>query len=234
MTPPLRLLLVEDDRVIREATRVSMERHGYEVDTAADGLTALEKFAVCEPDAVALDIMLPHLDGISVLRRIRETSTVPVVMISARGDTVDVVNGLEAGADDYIAKPFDSQILVARLRAVMRRTAPATTPQAASSPAVTHADPAHVFGDLVVDPDAVEVHKNGQRLSLTPTELRLLFEFTAYPGQVLSRPTLLRHVWESEWQGDSRVVDIHIQRLRAKIGPEHIETVRGFGYRLTR
>ena len=221
------VLLVEDDAVIREATQLSLQRHGYDVTTADDGLEAIERFEALRPDAVLLDIMLPGLDGISVCRRVRETSTVPIVMVSARGDALDVVLGLEAGADDYVTKPFDTQVLVARLRAVLRRAGSGPEQQAEPQPAGIDK-----FGDLELDRDALEVRRNGQPVQLTPTELKLLIEFANNPGVVLSRSTLLQRVWDYDWGGDGRLVDVHLQRLRTKIGADRIETVRGFGYKL--
>jgi DNA-binding response OmpR family regulator len=217
-----RILMVEDDAVIREATQLSLRRHGYDVVTAVDGLEAVGAFETERPDAILLDIMLPGLDGISVCRRIRETSTVPVVMISARGDAVDVIQGLEAGADDYVTKPFDTQVLVARLRAVLRR---------AGVDGETRKT-VERFGDLELDREALEVRRAGRPVQLTPTELKLLLEFANNPGVVLSRSTLLQRVWDYDWGGDGRLVDVHLQRLRTKIGAERIETVRGFGYKL--
>ncbi len=225
--PAARILMVEDDAVIREATQLTLERHGYDVTTAEDGLEAIESFEKIHPDAVMLDIMLPGLDGISVCRRIRETSTVPIVMVSARGDALDVVLGLEAGADDYVTKPFDTQVLVARLRAVMRRAvADPERPAPATGASVES------FGDLELDREALEVRRGGSTVQLTPTELKLLIEFANNPGVVLSRSTLLQRVWDYEWGGDGRLVDVHLQRLRTKIGADRIETVRGFGYKL--
>jgi DNA-binding response OmpR family regulator len=222
-----RILMVEDDAVIREATQLSLRRHGYDVVTADDGLEAVAAFEKYRPDAVLLDIMLPGLDGISVCRRIRQTSTVPVVMVSARGDAVDVVLGLEAGADDYVTKPFDTQVLVARLRAVLRRANSRDGERAAGTQTSSE-----TFGDLELDREALEVRRNGQPVQLTPTELKLLLEFANNPGVVLSRSTLLQRVWDYEWGGDGRLVDVHLQRLRTKIGADRIETVRGFGYKL--
>jgi DNA-binding response OmpR family regulator len=219
--------MVEDDAVIREATQLTLERHGYHVATAEDGLEAIESFEALRPDAVMLDIMLPGLDGISVCRRIREASTVPIVMVSARGDALDVVLGLEAGADDYVTKPFDTQVLVARLRAVLRR-AVADPVRPAPVTGVT----IETFGDLELDREALEVRRGGSTVQLTPTELKLLIEFANNPGVVLSRSTLLQRVWDYEWGGDGRLVDVHLQRLRTKIGADRIETVRGFGYKL--
>ncbi|HEY0621306.1 MAG TPA: two-component system response regulator CseB [Kribbella sp.] len=225
--PAARILMVEDDAVIREATQLTLERHGYDVTTAEDGLEAIESFEKIHPDAVMLDIMLPGLDGISVCRRIRESSTVPIVMVSARGDALDVVLGLEAGADDYVTKPFDTQVLVARLRAVMRRAVvDLERPTPATGASVES------FGDLELDREALEVRRGGSTVQLTPTELKLLIEFANNPGVVLSRSTLLQRVWDYEWGGDGRLVDVHLQRLRTKIGADRIETVRGFGYKL--
>ena len=225
--PAARILMVEDDAVIREATQLTLERHGYDVTTAEDGLEAIESFEKLHPDAVMLDIMLPGLDGISVCRRIRESSTVPIVMVSARGDALDVVLGLEAGADDYVTKPFDTQVLVARLRAVLRRAVADPVRPAPSTGATVES-----FGDLELDREALEVRRGGSTVQLTPTELKLLIEFANNPGVVLSRSTLLQRVWDYEWGGDGRLVDVHLQRLRTKIGADRIETVRGFGYKL--
>ena len=219
--------MVEDDAVIREATQLTLQRHGYDVTTAEDGLEAIESFEKLHPDAVMLDVMLPGLDGISVCRRIRETSTVPIVMVSARGDALDVVLGLEAGADDYVTKPFDTQVLVARLRAVLRRAVSDPDRPTPSADATVES-----FGDLELDREALEVRREGKPVQLTPTELKLLIEFANNPGVVLSRSTLLQRVWDYEWGGDGRLVDVHLQRLRTKIGADRIETVRGFGYKL--
>ncbi len=216
------LLLVEDDDVIREATQLALERNGFTVDVAADGLTGLAAFRDRRPDVALLDIMLPGMNGVSLCRQIREESPTPVIMMSARADPVDVVLGLEAGADDYVTKPFDSTVLVARIRAVVRRMSRAAVP--------THQGT--VFGELEVDRDALEVRLRGRPVELTPTELRLLLCFVDSPGTVLTRDVLLEQVWDYQWGGDSRVVDVHVQRLRAKIGQDMIETVRGFGYKL--
>ncbi|MDX2703755.1 response regulator transcription factor [Streptomyces sp. PA03-6a] len=220
------VLFVEDDDVIREATTLALERDGFDVTAVPDGLAGLEAFRARQPDLALLDVMVPGLDGVSLCRRIRDESTVPVIMLSARADAIDVVLGLEAGADDYVTKPFDGAVLTARMRAVLRRfrVAAADEPPAGTG--------ALTFGDLEVDPEGMEVRRAGDRLALTPTEMRLLLEFSAAPGTVLSRDRLLERVWDYEWGGDTRVVDVHVQRLRAKIGQERIETVRGFGYKL--
>ncbi|SOB83405.1 response regulator transcription factor [Streptomyces sp. 1331.2] len=253
------ILLVEDDEVIREATRMALERYGFPVSTAADGLEGLEAFHAVRPDLLLLDVMLPLLDGVGLCRRIREESQLPILMMSARTDPVDVVSGLEAGADDYVVKPFESAVLVARIRTVLRRipVAPATvtpepppadaaepvpsgseTPSIQSAPATPPIPPPspalRSFDGLQVDTESMEVRVDGRLVPLTPTELRLLLEFTAAPGIVLERSTLLERVWDYEWGADTRVVDVHVQRLRAKIGSGRIETVRGFGYKLRR
>ncbi|GAA1069921.1 two-component system response regulator CseB [Kitasatospora arboriphila] len=243
--PPMpRILLVEDDEVIREATQMALERYGFPVDTAADGLQGLERFRARRPDLMLIDVMLPMLDGVGLCRRVREESSLPILMMSARGEAVDVVSGMEAGADDYVVKPFEIAVLVARIRTVLRRTGPAAAPAAPGPAGVAGGAPADaaqpgpsallVIDDLAVDTDAMEVTVAGEPVPLTPTELRLLLEFTAAPGVVMERQTLLSRVWDYSWDADSRVVDVHVQRLRAKIGAGRIETVRGFGYRLRR
>ncbi|MCL2552138.1 MAG: response regulator transcription factor [Actinomycetia bacterium] len=220
------VLFVEDDDVIREATTLALERDGFQVTAAPDGLTGLEAFRTKQPDLALLDVMVPGLDGVSLCRRIRDESTVPVIMVSARADAIDVVLGLEAGADDYVTKPFDGAVLVARIRAVLRRFRAAAAGDPADEAALL------AFGDIAIDPEGMEVTRDGARLALTPTEMRLLLEFAGAPGTVLSRDRLLERVWDYEWGGDTRVVDVHVQRLRTKIGQDRIETVRGFGYKL--
>jgi DNA-binding response OmpR family regulator len=219
---PYRILLVEDDATIREMTQLSLQRDGFSVDTAADGPSGLDAFREHPPDLVLLDLMLPGLDGVSVCRAIRESSVVPVVMLTARSDALDVVVGLEAGADDYVTKPFEPAVLAARLRAVLRR---ATRPEAAA--------PLR-FGTLEIDPLGMVVRRDGEEVSLTPTEYRLLLMLAENAGIVLSRERLLEEVWGYVWAGDTRLVDMHVRRLRGKVGHDAIETVRGAGYKMVR
>ncbi|MFI1825646.1 two-component system response regulator CseB [Streptomyces sp. NPDC020412] len=233
---PLRVLLVEDDDAIRRSVQLALERYGYRVTVAADGLGGLDAFREGDHDLLILDVMLPELDGIGLCCRIREQSQVPVLMMSARGDALNVVAGLEAGADDYVVKPVDTAVMVARIRALLRRAT--FRPPGPAAPPVRAAgrDGAGclVFGDLSVDTRGMEVRRDGEIVPLTPTELRLLLEFAAAPGVVLDRRKLLREVWDYGWEGDTRVVDLCVLRLRKKIGSGRIETVRGFGYKLVR
>ncbi len=224
--PPL-VLLVEDDPALLETTGMVLEHHGFAVVALPDGSDAMRTITERHPDVALLDVMLPGIDGISLTRRIREEHRLPVVLLTARGDPLDIVSGLEAGADDYIVKPFDGPVLAARLRAVMRRAEP---------PPAGGEDPAHIvtMDDLEFDRDALIVRVGGDEVALTPTELRLLGELVDHRGMVLSRDQLLERVWGYTWSGDTRLVDVHIQRLRAKIGGEHIDTVRGHGYRIRR
>ncbi|CAL9461487.1 Transcriptional regulatory protein CseB [Streptomyces sp. enrichment culture] len=229
MADQTHVLFVEDDDVIREATQLALERVGFAVTAIPDGLSGLEAFRADHPDIALLDVMVPGLDGVSLCRRIRDESTVPVIMLSARADSIDVVLGLEAGADDYVTKPFDGAVLVARIRAVLRRFGHAGGGRAE---AAGEDDGLLTFGDLQVDTGGMEVRRGGRPVALTPTEMRLLLEFSSAPGTVLSRDRLLERVWDYGWGGDTRVVDVHVQRLRTKIGQDRIETVRGFGYKL--
>ncbi|MEU1311853.1 two-component system response regulator CseB [Streptomyces cinnamoneus] len=226
------VLFVEDDDVIREATQLALERDGFAVTAVPDGLLGLESFRARRPDIALLDVMVPGLDGVSLCRRIRDESTVPVIMLSARADSIDVVLGLEAGADDYVTKPFDGAVLVARIRAVLRRFGHASGSAGGAEESEAIEGGVLRFGDLEVDTEGMEVRKAGTPVALTPTEMRLLLEFSAAPGTVLSRDRLLERVWDYGWGGDTRVVDVHVQRLRGKIGQDRIETVRGFGYKL--
>jgi two-component system response regulator MtrA len=218
------VLLVEDDPSIREIATLGLTQAGFRVTTAADGREGLLHFRQTPFDLVILDVMLPTLDGYEVCRQIRASSRVPIIMLSAKSDTVDVVVGLELGADDYVTKPFEMAELVARVRAAVRRG------QAAPE------DPVLVRGDLEIDPGAFAARRGGEELPLTATEFKLLLELARRPGQVFTRELLLERVWNYEYLGDSRLVDVAVQRLRGKIEddpkePRMIKTVRGVGYR---
>jgi len=223
-----RILLVEDDPSIREVTAIGLGAAGFAVDTAVDGVEALERFRSETFDLVLLDVMLPRLDGYEVCRQIRRTSTIPVVMLTARADTMDVVVGLEAGADDYVRKPFEVPELIARIRAALRRAG------AVADDAATLR-----LGPVEVDLAGRAARRDGQQVALTRTEFDLLVELTRHAGTVLSRDVLLDRVWGYDYLGDSRLVDVAIQRLRSKIeadptAPELIQTVRGAGYKAVR
>ncbi len=221
-----RILTVEDDERIRTAVKLALEDEGWIVDEADNGEDALEMFARNPTDVVLIDIMLPGIDGFEVCRSIRRTSDVPIVMVTARADTHDVVAGLEAGADDYLTKPFAPKELSARIRALLRRVR-------AADPGSTHL----VLGDLEIVPEEGLVTRNGEEVHLTKTEFRLLVELASSPGRVFSREVLLERVWGYGYFGDGRLVDVHIRRLRTKIeadpaNPRHVVTVRGLGYKL--
>ena len=217
------VLLVEDDPAARQGLELALRRLGYEVRPAETGEAALDVMGEDTVDVVVLDVMLPGVDGFEVCRRLRRDSDVPVIMLTARGDDIDIVVGLEAGADDYVVKPVEPRVLDARIRAVLRRMARAGSP-------------AETYGELVIDRGSLVVRRSGREVSLTPTELRLLLVLSGSPRQVFSREQLLDLVWEHDNLGDSRQVDACVQRLRAKIEtdtaePRYIQTVRGFGYR---
>jgi len=219
------ILLVEDDPSVREAVAMALEGDGHRVTTAATGDEAVERWRQRRPDLVLLDVMLPGRDGFDVCRAIRAHDQVPIIMLTARSDPIDVVVGLESGADDYVTKPFETRVLLARIKAVLRRQE--------RSPG----EPVLRFGDLAIDPAGMTVTQGGVDLRLTPTELRLLLELARRPGQVFTRVLLLERVWDYSYLGDSRLVDVCVQRLRAKVeaDPSHptlIQTVRGVGYKL--
>ena len=221
-----RILSVEDDERIRTAVKLALEDEGWSVEEADTGEEALNAFQRQPSDVVLIDIMLPGIDGFDVCRAIRRVSDVPIVMVTARADTHDVVAGLEAGADDYLTKPFAPKELSARIRALLRR--------ARTSDSVS----AHLrFGDLEIIPDEGVVRRAGEEIHLTKTEFRLLVELASTPGRVFSRETLLERVWGYGYFGDGRLVDVHVRRLRTKVeadpaNPRHVVTVRGLGYKL--
>ncbi|UVI35930.1 response regulator transcription factor [Brevibacterium spongiae] len=318
----MHIVLVEDDEVIRETTQIGLERFDYTVSAFADGREGYEFVSANGADVLLLDLMLPTMNGASICRAVRERSTIPIIIISARSDAIDIVQALEAGADDYLTKPFDMQVLNARIRAVVRRfittgtdrfgyspspeadehqetvigpggmvtgegipevlgaspgmdtrdrlraqlesddtylgaggkftTAPEAAddeeaigggagvpPRPSDAPSVQSGSAGDDglgpfrtrLGSLVLDTGRLTVEIDGEEVHLTPTELRVLLLLTEQPEHVYSREKIAFTVWGYEWAGDSRVVDVHIQRLRKKIGANMIETVRGFGYR---
>jgi two-component system response regulator MtrA len=223
-----RILIVEDDPSIREVTAIGLAAAGFAVTTASNGVEGLERFRGDSFDLVLLDVMLPRLDGYEVCRQIRRTSTIPVVMLTARADAMDVVVGLEAGADDYVRKPFEVPELTARVRAALRR--------AGRLPDETEL---LALGPLSIDVAGRAVSRDGVDIPLTRTEFDLLLELVRHPGQVLTRDVLLDRVWGYDYLGDSRLVDVAIQRLRSKIetdpaAPDLVLTVRGAGYKTAR
>jgi len=257
--------VVEDDPSLREVIRLGLEGEGYRAVAVESGPSALTAFAEHQPDLVLLDIMLPGMDGFAVCRELRKKSLVPIIMLTARSSTVDVVVGLESGADDYVTKPFEFPELHARVRSVMRRVstrssgeAPAAVqpgagsslheaggageaarPQSAGELPQVPSPPPVTLGPLTIDPGAYRVLRGGMEIPLTLTEFRLLYELARHAGHVLTRDQLLELVWGYTYLGDSRLVDVHVQRLRAKVeqDPTHpalITTVRGIGYRADR
>ena len=221
-----RILAVEDDERIRSAVKLALEDEGWTVDEASSGEVAIEQFARNAPDVVLIDIMLPGIDGFELCRTLRKTSDVPIVMVTARNDTHDVVAGLEAGADDYLTKPFAPKELSARIRALLRRIRPTSQSHARL-----------LFGDLELIPEEGKVLRSGEEVHLTKTEFRLLCELAENPGKVFSREALLDKVWGYDYFGDGRLVDVHVRRLRTKVEADpansrHVVIVRGLGYRL--
>src|SRR5699024_2360753 len=218
-----RVLVVDDDAALSEMIGIVLESEGFEAIFSADGTTAMEIFRDSRPDLVLLDLMLPGIDGIEVCKRIRAESGVPVIMLTAKSDTADVVLGLEAGADDYVPKPFKPRELVARVRARLRRHDD------------DDAEVLHV-ADLTIDVAGHQVIRGDTHISLTPLEYDLLVALARKPWQVFSREVLLEQVWGYRHQADTRLVNVHVQRLRAKVErdperPEVVLTVRGVGYR---
>jgi len=221
-----RILIVEDDERIRSSMRLALEDEGFTVDDVGSGEEAVGRFESEPAELVLIDLMLPGMDGFEACRRLRSRSTVPVIMVTARSDTHDVVAGLEAGADDYVTKPFVARELAARIRALLRRS----RHEGDDSPVI-------VFGDVEIEPDAGVVRRSGVEVHCTRTEFRLLCELANNPGKVLSREQLLERVWGYDYFGDGRLVDVHVRRLRTKIesdpaSPQFILTVRGMGYKL--
>ncbi|MFF9478781.1 response regulator [Streptomyces sp. NPDC014733] len=228
-----RVLLIEDDAAVRDGVSLALRRRGHDVAAAGSGEEGLDLLPGFRPDIVLLDLMLPGKDGFEVCRLIRTERQLPIIMLTARGDDLDVVLGLEAGADDYIVKPARGEVLEARIRAVLRRTAPPADGTAAVEPGPA---PVESYGALAIDRAGLVVAKDGRDLALAPSEMKLLLFLSATPGQVFSRQQLLEHVWEHSYHGDARLVDACVMRLRTKIedtprSPRFVQTVRGFGYR---
>ena len=221
-----RILIVEDDQRIRLSLQLVLEDEGHTVELAESAEIALQSVARRLPDVVLVDLMLPGIDGFELCRRLRAASDIPILILTARSDSHDVVAGLEAGADDYVVKPAVPKELSARVRALLRRA--------------TRSDvgpPTPTFGDIEVVPDAGTVRVGGVEVALTKTEFKLLCEFAQNPGRLLTRETLLDRVWGYGYFGDGRLVDVHVRRLRTKVEkdptrPRHLVTVRGLGYKL--
>ncbi len=217
------ILVVDDERHIVDLLRLYLEKEGFSVVAAADGETALELHARHDPDLVILDLMLPRIDGFEVCREIRRRGETPILMLTARSDDVDSIVGLELGADDYVTKPFNPRALVARVKAILRRSGPGK-----------RTDRAFEVGPLRVDPRRREAHVGSRRLALRPREFDLLAALARDPGVVLTRDALLEDVWGTDFPGETRTVDVHVAELRKALAPDgpSIETARGYGYRL--
>jgi DNA-binding response OmpR family regulator len=226
MTSPT-ILLVDDDARLREIVGMALEGEGYGVRTAASAEEAVAVLDRDDPDLLILDVMLPGRDGFELCREIRTKSPVPILMLTAKTDTVDIVVGLESGADDYVTKPFVTKELVARIRSLLRR--------ARASEQVPRKI---VVGEVEISPDEATVTKRGEPVHLTKTEFKLLLALASRPNQVFTREVLLQQVWDYDYFGDSRLVDVHVRRLRAKIeddprDPRIVQTVRGLGYKVS-
>lgn len=225
------VLVVEDELSFADALTVGLEREGFRVTLAADGATALEQFGADPPDLVLLDLMLPGVSGLDVCREIRNVSDVPIIIVTAKGEELDTVVGLEVGADDYVAKPYRLRELVARMRAVLRRAEQRTDRIDADG-----AGGRLRVGDVTLDTDRHEVQVRGDDVSLPLREFELLELLLANAGRVLTRDTLIDRVWGIDYVGDTKTLDVHIKRLRAKVEddprqPTRIVTIRGVGYK---
>ncbi len=218
-----RILVVDDDTALAEMIGIVLRTEGFETHFCADGAQAIDAFHSAQPDLVLLDLMLPGMSGIDVCALIREESGVPIIMLTAKSDTADVVKGLESGADDYVVKPFNPKELVARIRTRLRPTPETTTGTL-------------TVGDLTVDVAGHEVKRGETKINLTPLEFELLLALALKPQQVFTREMLLEQVWGYHYKADTRLVNVHVQRLRAKVeedpdNPRIVMTVRGVGYR---
>ncbi len=218
-----RILVVDDDAAIAEMIGIVLRGEAFDPVFATTGDEALERWRAERPDLILLDLMLPGISGIEVCARVRAESGVPIIMLTAKGEPADVVEGLESGADDYVVKPFNPKELVARIRTRLRPSMP-ETPETVQ------------IGDLVIDVAGHEVRRDGTRINLTPLEFQLLLALAARPQQVFTREMLLEQVWGYHYKADTRLVNVHVQRLRAKVehdpdNPTIVQTVRGVGYR---
>jgi DNA-binding response OmpR family regulator len=225
-----RVLVVEDEAMVAEVVERYLKRDGYEVDVAYDGPAALDAFRRIAPDLVVLDVMLPGIDGLEVCRRIREEASTPVILLTARDREADKINGLGLGADDYVTKPFSPRELVARVEAVLRRTAAAANGSSTTSRGELR------FGELVIDPVKRAVHLREQPVALTAREFDLLLYFAEHPGRVFTREQLMDAIWSQDFDGDAGTVTVHVRRLRTKIEqdpsrPAFLRTVWGVGYK---
>ena len=226
-----RVLVVEDEESYSDALAYMLRKEGYEVAIAADGNAALAEFDRNGADIVLLDLMLPGLPGTEVCRQIRQTSSVPVIMVSAKDDEVDKVVGLELGADDYVTKPYRLRELVARMRALLRRVPPAP-----AAPALDDRDLAYEVGDVLLDADRHEVVIRGDKVALPLKEFELLEMLLRNAGRVMTRGQLIDRIWGADYVGDTKTLDVHVKRLRTKIeadpgNPRYLVTVRGLGYK---
>mgnify|MGYP002590319580 FL=1 len=227
MVAKQKILIVDDDNNIAELISLYLTKECFETKIVNDGELALKEFQTFRPNLILLDLMLPGIDGYQVCREIRHTSDVPIIMLSAKGETFDKVLGLELGADDYIIKPFDSKELVARVRAVLRRFQP-------KQAAVVSDEKCATYPDLIVNLTNYSVTYMGKQVDMPPKELELLYFLASSPNQVFTREQLLDHIWGYEYIGDTRTVDVHIKRLREKIKDHDkwaLTTVWGIGYK---
>ena len=216
------ILIIDDDRNILQIIELYLKKAGFQVVTCADGLTAFSTFQECRPDLVVLDVMLPGRDGWAILGDIRKESETPVIMLTAKGDTGDRVQGLDLGADDYISKPFDAKELIARIKAVLRRITPVEPERTIT------------FPGLSVSLENYAVLLDGVQLEMPPKEIELLYFLASHDGKVFTREQLLEQVWGFDFFGDSRTVDVHVKRIREKLGDTHtwqLKTVWGVGYK---
>ncbi len=229
------MLVVEDEESFVEALTIGLGREGFHVEVARDGAEALLRFADMEPDLILLDLMLPKVSGVDVCREIRAVSQVPIIMVTAKGDEIDTVVGLEVGADDYVVKPYRMRELVARMRAVLRRREE-TRPPAGAAARPGPADEVYEVGDVRLDVTRHRVTVRGERIELPLKEFELLAVLLERAGRVVSRDRLIERVWGYDYVGDTKTLDVHVKRLRAKVEedpsrPTRVVTVRGVGYR---